>query len=377
MALMKTTYETYPCRPAIELAVVIPTYNERENISPLFAALETTLRGFEWEIIVVDDNSPDGTADYIRGIAKEDRRIRVLERVGRRGLSSACIEGMLATSARYIAVMDGDLQHDESILPKMLELAKWDHLDVVIASRKVAGGSISEMSRYRRLLSNLGDYISRYICRCDVSDPMSGYFIVDRLYFRRTVHLLAGAGFKILVDLLASSPGPVRIGEVPYHFRKRQHGESKLDLRVELEYLYLLVDKCLGRKVPTRFVIFVVVGALGLFLHLAVLAVLYYRAHAKFIVAQALATLVSMTVNYYLNNAITFRDRSLRGWRLTIGLLAFYLACSLGALINLSFAGLLLLSHVPWYVAGIAGMAVSSVWNYGVTMIIIWHERRV
>ncbi|MGD0401801.1 MAG: glycosyltransferase family 2 protein [Candidatus Acidiferrales bacterium] len=368
--------DPYAAHPTLELAVVIPTYNELENIPLVLTAVEQALRGIEWEIVFVDDNSPDKTAEFIRTLALTNRRVRVLERIGRKGLSSACIEGILATPAPYIAVMDADMQHDESILPKMLERMKSERLDVVIGSRKIDGGSMGEFARERVWLSDFGTRISKLVCRCDVSDAMSGFFLVDRAYFQQVVPRLTGAGFKILVDLLSSSPSSPRIGEIPYHFRNRQRGESKLDLNVELEYLYLLVDKVIGKWVPTRFVIYVLVGTLGLGVHLSVLALLYYRGHANFTLSQVAATFVAMTFNFLLNNVVTFRDRRLRGWRVVTGLLTFYLACSLGAVMNVSLAKFLLDSHVVWYLAGILGMATSSVWNYGVNTIFTWRRSR-
>jgi dolichol-phosphate mannosyltransferase len=368
--------DPYAARPALELAVVIPTYNELENIPLVLAAVEQALRGIEWEVVFVDDNSPDKTAESIRTLALTNRRVRVLERVGRKGLSSACIEGILATPAPYIAVMDADMQHDESILPKMLERMRSERLDVVVGSRKIDGGSMGEFARERVWLSNFGTRISKLVCRCEVTDAMSGFFLVDRAYFQKVVPRLTGAGFKILVDLLSSSPSSPRIGEVPYHFRNRQRGESKLDLNVELEYLYLLVDKVIGKWVPTRFVIYVLVGTLGLLVHLGALALLYYRGRVNFTLSQVAATFVAMTFNFLLNNVVTFRDRRLRGWRVVTGLLTFYLACSLGAVMNVSLAKFLLDSHVVWYLAGILGMATSSVWNYGVNTIFTWRRSR-
>ena len=361
---------------AVELAVVIPTYNERENVAPLLASLERVLAGLEWEAIFVDDNSPDGTAEHLRTIAVTNPRVRVLERIGRRGLSSACIEGMLSTAAPYIAVMDGDLQHDETILPQMLERIQSEHLDVVVASRQTPGGSMGEFSPRRIWLSTAGTRISRLVCRCDISDAMSGFFVVNRLFFQQVVHRLTGTGFKILVDLLASSSKPVQLEEIPYEFRKRQRGESKLDVNVALEYLYLLLDKVIGNQIPTRFVLFVLVGSLGLVVHLSILGGLYKQLQLSFAVAQVAATLVAMTFNFLLNNVITFRDRRLRGWRIATGLLTFYFACSLGAFINVSFARNLLHAGIPWYISGIAGIAISSVWNYGVNAILTWRRAR-
>jgi|HubBroStandDraft_1064217.scaffolds.fasta_scaffold08572_4 dolichol-phosphate mannosyltransferase len=366
--------ESPPLPPPIELAVVVPTFNERENIPVLVSALQKALLAIHWELIFVDDNSPDGTAECIRRLAATDRRIRVLERIGRRGLSSACIEGMLATPAPYIAVMDADLQHDERVLPRLLELMKSEHLDIVVASRNVSGGGREGFSAWRLWLSSMGSRIGRLVYQSEVSDPMSGFFLIDRTFFRQVVHGLSGAGFKILVDLLASSPRPIRIGEVPYHFRRRQLGESKLDVRVELEYLYLILDKAIGRIVPTRFVLFVLVGSAGLLIHLSTLGLLYGWQRTSFKMAQLVGTIVAMTFNFLLNNVVTFRDRRLRGWRLASGLLTFYAACSVGAVINVSFAQSLFHLGLTWYMAGIAGMAVSSVWNYGVNLVLTWRR---
>jgi len=358
----------------IELSVVVPTYNENENVPVLLTALDRTLSGIEWEVIFVDDNSPDGTAEYVRNLANSNRNIRVIERIGRRGLSSACIEGIMTSAAPYVAVMDADLQHDETILPKMLERIRTDHLDLVVGSRNLAGGGMGAFSRGRVWLSDVGNRVSRLVCHCDISDAMSGFFIVDRSFFKEVAPRLTGSGFKILVDVLASSEREIRVAEIPYRFRKRERGESKLDVNVELEYLFLLVDKVIGNYVPTRFVLFVIVGSLGVVVHLSTLMLLYRMAQMSFVASQALATLVAMTFNFLLNNLITFRDRRLRGWRFVTGLLTFYLACSLGALMNVSFADFLHDHLVPWYLAGASGTVISSVWNYGVNTILTWRR---
>lgn len=362
--------------PPIELTVVIPTFNERQNVPLLLAKLEHTLVAIEWETVYVDDHSPDGTADVIREIAQTNRRVRVIERIGRRGLSSACIEGMMASAAPYIAVMDADLQHDETVLPEMLSKITAEKLDVVIASRRIAGGSMGEFAAERVKLSDLGTKMSKLVCHCEVSDAMSGFFIVEAGFFRALVPRLTGSGFKILVDLLASSLAPPHVGEVPYRFRTRQLGESKLDVNVELEYLFLVVDKLIGRWVPTRFVLFVLVGTLGVLVHLAVLSAIYLNHRHHFPQAQAIATFIAMTFNFALNNTVTFRDRRLRGPQLVTGLLKFYIACSLGAVINVTFADLLIRQGVPWYLAGASGTGISSVWNYGVNTVLTWRRSR-
>ena len=273
----------------------------------------------------------------------------------------------MATPAPYIAVMDADLQHDETILPQMLEKLKAEKLDLVVATRNAEGGSMGEFAAWRVQLSQFGRRLSNSISRCDLSDPMSGFFILDRLFLEAIVRSISAIGFKILLDIVASSPRPVRLGEVPYRFRARLYGESKLDILVGIEYLQLLLDKMLGEIIPARFVIFGMVGATGAIVHLSILFVLLNLAKETFLVAQGIATVIVMTLNFFLNNAITYRDRRLRGRGLILGLLSFYLACSVGAFVNIRVAGFVVEGGGPWYLAGLAGLVVSSVWNYGVT----------
>jgi dolichol-phosphate mannosyltransferase len=360
----------------VDIAVVIPTYNERGNVDELIQRLGEVLYGLRWEAIFVDDDSPDGTAELVREHATRDSRIRLLHRIGRRGLSSACIEGILASSAEAIAVMDGDLQHDETILPRLLERLRDERLDVAIGTRNADGGSMGEFSAKRILLSRLGRKISDVVCHCELSDPMSGFFLVDRSFFMEVAHDLQGNGFKILVDILASSQRQVRICEVGYYFRRRRHGESKLDVNTAVEYLFLIMNKLMGRTIPIRFAIFSMVGAFGVCAHLACLAILIGIFHRDFVFAQICATLTAMTVNFFLNNAITYRDRMLHGVHLVWGLLSFYVACSFGAWANVIFARSLFHSGATWYFAGLAGVVVSSVWNYSITNLFTWHMPR-
>ena len=363
-------------RPLVELSVVIPTYKERQNIARLVASLEAALEGLNWEVIFVDDHSPDHTADAIRELALSNPRVRILERIGRRGLSSACIEGMMASPAPSIAVMDADMQHDETILPEMLRLLQSRKLDVVVGSRRTAGGSMGEFAERRVRLSELGSRVSKLVCHCDVTDPMSGFFMVDSRFFRASVPRLTGAGFKLLVDILASSPTPPRVAEVPYRFRNRIAGESKLDVNVELEYLFLIVDKIVGRYIPARFAVFVAVGSLGLLIHLSILGMFHSFDAPAFALGQVVATFSAMMFNFFLNNLVTFRDRRLKGVALLRGLVLFCAACSIGVLINLSFAHRLFSAGLPWYLAGLSGVAISSVWNYGVNTIVTWRRTR-
>lgn len=360
----------------LELAVIIPTLDEAENIQPLVDRLTQVLSGIEWEVVFVDDDSGDGTSDAVRSISLQNRRVRVLQRVGRTGLASACIEGMMATAAPYLAVMDADLQHDESLLPRMLDKLKSTDVDVVVASRNTAGGSMGTFTRRRQVLSNLGAYISRFVCRCQVSDPMSGFFLLRRTLLRQVVRKLSGTGFKILVDILASAPEPPRVCEVPYEFRKRLHGTSKLDINIGLEYFLLVSEKLLGDFLPARFIVFVLVGAAGIVLNLAELWLLYRVVHLSFVAAQSIAAAVVMIVNFFLNNVFTYRDLRLRGWRIWAGLISFCMACSVGALINVVLATFSLERGLPWYLAALIGLTIGAVWNYSVTSVLTWRKLR-
>jgi dolichol-phosphate mannosyltransferase len=360
-------------QPSPELAVIVPTLNERDNIAPLLAKLTAALDGLDWEAMFVDDDSEDGTWPLLQEFERRLPHVRALRRIGRRGLASACIEGMLATRAPYLAVIDADLQHDETILPTMLATLKSRRLDAVVGTRFAPTGSVGEFGRGRLLISRLGRLLSRAVTRAELSDPMSGYFVVDRAFFEETVRRLSAHGFKILLDLFASSPRRVRFAEVPYRFRARAHGESKLDAPVLLEYAALLGDKLLGRYVPfVRFVRFVLVGLIGVAIHLAVLALCFRHLTIQFYYSQVVATLVAMTVIFNLNNAFTYRDRRLRGWQLLRGQLSFYLICSLGAIFNFQIAEMLFKLRVPWALAGLSGAAISSVWNYGVSSVLTW-----
>jgi len=363
--------------PATELTVVIPTLNERDNVPLLVEQLNSVLAGISWEAIFVDDDSPDGTADVVRALARRQPNIRCIHRLGRRGLSSACIEGILASASPYVAVMDGDLQHDPAVLAEMFDKITAERLDIVVASRYLGSGSVGAWERSRVMLSGLAGRLSRVVVRAELTDPMSGFFIIERRAFEGAMRSLSGQGFKILLDLFASAPRPLAFAEVPLTFRLRVHGESKLDTLVAWEYLMLLLQKLVGPAVPVRFLLFSVIGGVGVITHLATLWLTVFVFGAVFAVAQAIATTVAMTGNFLLNNLFTYRDRRLRGRRLFAGLISFYAICAAGAVANVGIATYLFGSNEAWWLAGIAGAAVSAVWNYAMSSIFTWSPRPV
>jgi dolichol-phosphate mannosyltransferase len=362
--------------PGPEFTIIVPTRNEHNNILPVYHALCHTLHGVDWEVIFVDDDSQDGTPEAVCRLANDDRRVRCIQRIGRRGLASACVEGILASSARYVAVMDADLQHDERLLPRMLATLMTEPVDVVVGSRYVEHGSIGTWGRYRAWLSNFATRIGRPLLKVTIADPMSGFFMIRREAFQGSVRQLSNIGFKILLDILASSPRPLRVKEIPFHFRERHSGESKFDALIGLEYLMLLVDKLIGHVIPVRFVLFALVGGLGLLVHLAVLWFCLGPLQLTFVIGQTVATGVAMVGNFALNNWLTYRDRRLLGWKFARGLLSFIAICSFGAVANVGIATILFDQQRPfWWVAGIAGAAISSVWNYAVSSALTWRTR--
>jgi dolichol-phosphate mannosyltransferase len=363
--------------PGPQLTIVVPTRNEHDNVRPVYHALCQVLQGIDWEVIFVDDESNDGTPERICRLANSDRRVRCIQRIGRRGLASACVEGILASCAPYVAVMDADLQHDEQLLPRMLQtLINEPHLDAVVGSRYAKHGSIGAWSRQRAFLSGMATRIAQSLLQVPVADPMSGFFMVRREAFQGAVRRLSSIGFKILLDILASSPRPLQVKELPYQFRERHAGESKLDALIGWEYIMLLADKAIGHIIPIRFFVFALVGGLGLLVHLAVLSLCLNSMQLSFQLSQATATGVAIIGNFTLNNLLTYHDRRLTGWGFVRGLLSFGLICSLGAVANVGIASLLFTQqHLVWWAAGITGAAMSSVWNYAVTSTFTWRSR--
>jgi dolichol-phosphate mannosyltransferase len=360
----------------LELAIVVPTFKERDNIVPLLDSLDRVLQGTEYEVIFVDDDSPDGTANAVRQISLQRPNVRVLQRLNRRGLASACVEGMMSTAAPYIAVMDADLQHDESILPEMLRMIRATGVDLVVASRNVEGGSMGEFAQKRVAVSDLGRKVSRIITRTDVSDPMSGFFMMDRRFVEEVAPDVSAIGFKILLDMISSARRPITLREIPYRFRNRVHGESKLDVLVLVEYLQLVADKLVGHWIPPRFILFSAVGAVGAGLYLLLLYALYHTLQLDFRLSLVISTIAAMTSNFLLNNMITYRDRRLKGGRLISGLLTFYLACSVGAVVAIWMSELMQQSGIHWFLAGVTGVVMASIWNYSMTQFFTWRINR-
>lgn len=362
----------------IAVSVIVPTYNEAKNIPILVERLAIALADLPWEVVFVDDASPDGSADVIRAIARDDRRVRLIERHNRRGLSSAVVEGALAGAGNIVAVMDGDLQHDESILPAMIEAVRSGEADVASASRFLRpDGADGLSSSARKKISNTGSMLAQRAFGLKMTDPLTGFFVTQRdVVVRALPHLFEG-GFKILLDLVTAGNQTLRIKEFPFVFRSRIHGDSKLDNRAIYDFVIFFIGKALvrlGLPLPSRFLSFALINGAGIAIHMAVLLIILELANQNFITAQLLGTVASMMFNYALNNALTYRDRKLTGARFYTGFLIFSALCSIGVLGNISVANMVhreLLGEVVLLPA-LLGAFITLVWNYAATKLFVW-----
>ena len=358
-----------------QLSVVVPTFNERDNVTVLYRRLDATLKDIAWEVIFVDDNSPDGTWEVVRGLARQDSRVRCIRRIGRRGLSGACIEGILAASAPYAAVIDADLQHDETQLPKMVGLLQRGEAELVVGSRYVEGGSADSFDKGRAGISAFATKVARRVLKVEIADPMSGFFMIRRDRFEQLAPKLSIQGFKILLDIVATAQGKLRTVEVPFTFGSRQHGESKLDSMVALDFLGLVLAKLTHDVVSLRFLLFAMVGSIGLVVHLTVLFIAHEILQTPFAEAQAAGALVAMTSNFILNNFLTYRDQRLKRFGILRGLLLFYLVCSVGLLANVGVAFSVYDQEPIWWLAGAAGALMGVVWNYAMSGLFVWRKK--
>jgi dolichol-phosphate mannosyltransferase len=359
------------------LSVIVPTLNERDNVREIVRRIDASLAGIAWEVVFVDDDSRDGTLEVLRELSRADRRVRYLHRIGRRGLSSAVCEGILSTSTPFVAVMDCDLQHDEAMLPQMLDRLKQTGGDIVVASRYMGTGGVGDLGKKRQLTSLVAKKVADLVTASTLTDPLSGFFVIRREAFDRAARHLTNQGYKILLDILLSTRPAPRVEEMPYTFRVRTSGESKLTLLIVWEYMILLIDKVAGHIVPPRFVMFSSVGGMGLIVHMAALAILVRAIGIDFIAAQMAATIVAMTFNFFVNNVLTYSDMRLKGfWPLARGLFSFYLVCATGAVANVGIASVLFERDYTWWLAGVAGVLVGAVWNYATTSIFTWRKLR-
>lgn len=361
----------------IQMSIVVPTFNEAGNVEELVRRLDSALPDIRWEVIFVDDASSDGTSDVVRAVAQRDSRVRLILRYNRRGLSSAVVEGALAASADIVAVMDGDLQHDEAVLHEMYNTLARDEADIVAASRFLREDGADGLSSKARLaLSNNGIRLANFLFHLNLTDPLTGFFAVRREVVMAALPDLSEIGFKILLDFITAGRGRFRVKELPFKFREREYGESKLDNRVMYDFFLFAIEKKISRFVPlpARFLSFGMINSVGILVHLMILVPLISVFGVGLGIGQFAATMVAMVFNYTANNALTYHDRQLKGTDFYVGFVFFALLCSFGIVGNVSVTTMIHKEHSDWiYVMpALAGALITVVWNYVATKIFVW-----
>ncbi len=359
------------------LSIVIPTYNEKDNISTILEKLKKELKGINNEIIFVDDNSPDGTSIIVKELTKNSPEIRLIHRIGRKGLAGAVIEGIFAANSDLVAVMDCDLQHDTTKLLDMMDLFSYNSsLDLVIGSRFTETGEISEkaFSKIRELGSKVTTFLIKKVLNITATDPLSGFFMVRKDTFLKSSENLQTQGFKVLADFLATSGKNIEIKEVGYKFKSRIAGESKMSFLTALELVGLVLSQILKGKVSIRFILFCMVGLSGIFVQLLITGLAMMLIN-QFPTSQTLGIIGAMTSNYFLNNIITFQERKLKSLDLIRGLFSFYLICSLGAFTNIAVATYVFEISSNWIISSLIGAIFGAVWNFTLTSIFTWKSK--
>lgn len=359
----------------VEVSVILPTYNEAANISLIIPRLEAVLGSFAYEILVMDDNSPDGTYELAERLAAANPHVRAVRRISNRGLSQAVSEGFSIAKGQCMLVMDADMQHDETVIPEFIRRFR-EGAELVVGTRKALGGGIENWSYLRRFISWGATRVAAIFLPRMCSDPMSGFFAIHRSLYNRIAPQINPRGFKILLEILARSPG-APIAEVGYTFRPRQHGESKLTASIALAYLVALYDLRFGKLLPLRFVKYALVGFSGIFINALGFWLARHSLGMRDSQALILAILASIASNFFLNNLFTFSDRKLTGVGAILrGYLKYNFVCLGGAFINYAITMNLRNEFaINIDAANLLGVAVATLWNYFINLNLTWGEK--
>ena len=352
------------------ISVVVPTYNEAANVQMIYDGLAEALSDRSWELVVVDDDSPDGTADAVRALGRQHDNVRCVQRVQERGLCSAVHWGVQAAHGDVVVIMDGDLQHEPALIPKMIEALQAGH-DIVSGSRFLEGAAEKGLSERRRRLSDWGNRLTNRFLGTALSDPLTGFFATSRRLFLESIPQMQADGFKVFFDLVYHNRN-VTIRELPFAFQRRRHGQSKLDLYVLWLLACDIVSKLSRGMLPPRLISFVGVGLIGSIFHFAILYA-SMDLGAVFWVAQAIATVVAMVFNFTINNVLTYSDDRLRGTAFYKGLLLYSLIASVGIVANVSTAQIAYLRlHGHTFIAAATGLVIDVIWRFVVSNRLIW-----
>ena len=360
------------------ISVIIPTFNESKNISELINQLLILDISYDIEIIIVDDNSGDGTSDIVRKFIRSDKRIRLISRIGRSGLSSAIKEGCLSASGEIVAVMDADGQHVPSYINKALECFKTSEVDIVVGSRFKTGSSIRGLSKSRERGSTLANNLARlslYGFYNDLSDFMSGFFVFKRYSCIKFIERIDVNGFKFFYELLSISKGKFKVNEIPILFKERLHGSSKLDLAVVWDFFISLIHSFLMRIFPRRAVSFALVGSIGVLVQLLTIYFLIAVSNLTFEQVLPAGVIVAASSNFAINNMLTFRTQKLIGKSFFFGLIKFLLVSSLPIIANIGITNLIYTQlSVNTFISQIVGILVVFIWNYAASSKVVWNN---
>lgn len=359
-----------------KLSVVLPTYNERDNVIPIAKQLLALQKAYDLEIIFVDDDSQDGTADVVRELAHLHPEVRLIRRVGRAGLSSAIKEGILDATGDLVVVMDCDGQHEPAMVLAALRSLRETGADLLIGSRFLPEAQIKGLSPKRERNSTVANAVARFSLPRyrQLTDYMSGFFVCQLQPVLPYVRQIDVNGFKFLYELLAISRGRLTVGEVPLRFQPRISGESKLNLAVVWDLGISILHTLLLRSVPRRAISFALVGATGIATHLLVYFLARQLLGVDFEWAQSFAVITAATTNFLINNILTFRTQQLKGWAILVGLLRFLLVTSMGMVANVGVSSALYhrATEQP-LLAMFAGIAVDFVWKYAASSKFVWN----
>ncbi len=367
------------------LSVILPTYNEAGSvvdlIHKLLALPENCLsfqdRNNQLEILVIDDDSNDGTVELVRQLSQQTPMVRLVRRVGRRGLASAIREGLLDATGEIAVVMDSDGQHEVGSVVSAVQALFADDLDLVIGSRFHPEARIHGLSARRERGSTWANRwasisLSRHYAH--LTDLMSGFFVVRLKACEQLIRAVDVNGFKFLYELLALSNGCLRCAEVPLRFQPREHGVSKLDVAIFWDFAVSLLHQLCFRLLPRRAISFALVGATGVFVQLLMARLLLQGDFFRFEQVLPVAVLAAATSNYLINNALTFRFQRQRGLALLRGLLRFWLVASLPVLANIGIASAYFnFVNSDVVIAQLVGILVVFIWNYAASSRFVWN----
>ena len=360
------------------ISIIIPTFNEVNNILPLINKLIKIIKHFEYEIIVVDDDSPDGTSEEVNQYMQKNQNIKLITRIGRSGLASAIKEGLLFAKGKYLIVLDGDGQHDPICVLDMVNEIIKSNADLVIGSRFLDSSKLKGLSEKRSIGSKIANQASRISLPKNyslITDYLSGCFCINKVNTEKLIRKIEINGFKFLYELLSLSKGRLNIIEVPLVFKLRKYGNSKLDLAIVWDFLISILHNFSFRIVPRRAISFGLVGLSGVFIQLSLTLILTRIFLLEFSKVLPFSVVCAATSNFLINNQLTFRNNRLRNFSLFKGLLKFLLVASLPVIANVGITtAFYKYISADTFIAQLAGIAIVYAWNYMASSLFVWNR---